>query len=143
MATSTAMDTSENKTDVEDLTELDTPILIAFDIETSGSRLVKHAMLELGAVIMDPRTNKTLDTFEVMIAMPRGAGWEQRCLDEFWLKEGGDPVNSTCLRLKYQKYCRPTQTVLVPEGFEGNAEIEAFVVYLNKSVVYQAPRSVR
>ena len=57
---------------------------ISFDIEATGCRPTRHAMIELGAVAINTNTGKTLSRFSVEIQMPQDRIWEKRCLTEFW-----------------------------------------------------------
>jgi hypothetical protein len=60
------------------------PIGIVFDIETTGSRLTKNAMIELGSAIVNLETGTILDKLSLDIKMPSDREWEKRCLEGFW-----------------------------------------------------------
>ncbi len=81
-------------------------IYVAFDVEATGMYMAGYdggdgdgdsvqanAMVELGACAMlagDLERN-ILDTFDEMIRVPDGCGWELRCVDEFWNVVEGMP----------------------------------------------------
>lgn len=58
--------------------------LIGLDIEASGQRLSKHAMVGLGAAVIRVSDRKKVAEFSSEMNIPKDLGWEQRCLDEFW-----------------------------------------------------------
>jgi len=57
---------------------------ISFDIEATGCRPTRHAMIELGTVAINLESGKTLSRFSVDIQIPPNRTWEERCLAEFW-----------------------------------------------------------
>lgn len=59
--------------------------LLAIDIEASGQGLRTNFMTCIGAAYIDPG-GKVLGTFSEYLSQPEGTCWEQRCVDEFWLK---------------------------------------------------------
>lgn len=58
---------------------------LGVDVETTGQNLTQHAMIALGAVVMDEQFNE-LETFAGYLKMNKSRVWEQRCVDEFWSK---------------------------------------------------------
>jgi len=58
--------------------------LIGLDIEASGQRLSKHAMVGLGAAVIRVSDRKKVAEFSSEMNIPKELGWEQRCLNEFW-----------------------------------------------------------
>ena len=72
-------------------------ILIAFDVECTGYDLMKHAMVELGAVVYPFSSflynriklekeffDEPLDRFDEIMNIPEDRGWEEKCVKEFW-----------------------------------------------------------
>nr|QBK86652.1 MAG: hypothetical protein LCMAC102_04480 [Marseillevirus LCMAC102] len=62
-------------------------LLISFDIETTGSDPLQHAMVAFGAVAMsakDVNNRCVLGRFRGQIKIPNGYGFEERCEKEFW-----------------------------------------------------------
>ena len=59
--------------------------VLAIDVEASGRGLTSHFMTQFGAALVAP-DGTLVATFGTHLPQPAGTGWEQRCLDEFWLK---------------------------------------------------------
>jgi DNA polymerase III epsilon subunit-like protein len=74
-------------------------IYVAFDVEATGMYMAgfgavqENAMVELGACAMVANDSQrtVLDTFDRMMGIPYGCGWEPRCVDEFWSVAEGMP----------------------------------------------------
>jgi hypothetical protein len=82
-------------------------ILVSFDVETTGGRLAKNAMVELGAVAKsaaddDDTEKRVLTTFEGIMKIPEGRGWEERCEREFW----DNPENNLAAKKKRINECQ-------------------------------------
>ncbi len=58
--------------------------LITFDAETTGPRILEHAMTELGICVFNSLTSEVIDTFSVHIQKPEGRDWDAKCLSDFW-----------------------------------------------------------
>jgi hypothetical protein len=60
------------------------PLVLAFDIERSGSR-DEHDTIALGASVVDFKFDE-VDSLFVKCYFPDDTRWEARCYDEFWSK---------------------------------------------------------
>jgi 3'-5' exoribonuclease-like protein len=54
-------------------------------VETSGSSFSQNGLLSIGASLQDQDSNE-LESFQVNVALPQDRNYEQRTLEEFWLK---------------------------------------------------------
>jgi hypothetical protein len=59
--------------------------VLALDVETSGSSLIHHGLVSIGATLQDHNSTE-IDAFQVNLQLPEDRSFEQRCLEEFWLK---------------------------------------------------------
>lgn len=59
----------------------------AFDVEATGQNMYDNAIIELGAVIID-EDYEILEKFRVCLKIPEGKGFEKRCKEDFWDKQG-------------------------------------------------------
>jgi hypothetical protein len=59
--------------------------VLAIDIETSGSSLIQNGLVSIGCSLQDQRSNE-LRAFQVNLTLPENHIYEERCLQEFWLK---------------------------------------------------------
>lgn len=71
-------------------TLIDSPIIMKFflaiDVETSGQCLKRNFMPCLGAALIEVSSCTEKSRFLTYIQQPEDSEWEQRALDEFWLK---------------------------------------------------------
>lgn len=119
----------------------DDPILIAFDVECTGSDFMKHAMVELGAAayryerhpvpiedrsVANPNFRpdkharkirmpfKPIGVFETIMHVPDGRGWDERCVREFW----DNPDRSEHEQLKAKKKKIETSRISPEDGMK-------------------------
>lgn len=59
--------------------------VLAIDIETSGSSLIQNGLVSIGCSLQDQHSNE-LRAFQVNLTLPENHIYEERCLQEFWLK---------------------------------------------------------
>lgn len=62
-------------------------ILIGFDGEWTGPDPLKHFMPSLGMACYDAETEEQLDKLLVLFQQPEDRGWDEKCRNEFWLKQ--------------------------------------------------------
>lgn len=70
---------------------------LAVDVETTGRCIQENHLAAVGAALVDASVAppKVVDEFLVYLKMPKEKKWEQRCLDEFWLKPENKQVYET------------------------------------------------
>lgn len=91
--------------------------IVAFDCELSGPMLSLHGMVNLGAVLIDGQTGKTVKTFGAVINLPEGREWDQETVDRFW--NASPELRQTRM------------TVLEQQGKELKDAMDEFVEFLN------------
>jgi len=68
---------------IEDVGAIEDVVCISFDIEATGMRPSKHAMVELGAAA-GTQSKGVFAEFSRQIAIPEGKGFDEACEKEFW-----------------------------------------------------------
>lgn len=56
------------------------------DVETTGQFFTKNAMIAIGCSIMNEK-GEEVENFVGCMKVPEGRTWEDRCVNEFWLKQ--------------------------------------------------------
>jgi DNA polymerase III epsilon subunit-like protein len=110
---------------------------IAFDIEATGCRPIKHGMIELGAVALNTSSGVTLDRFSVEIQLPPNRTWEQRCLDEFWDNKSweqlpDDDPNKAKKKETYERLQRKRKRVAEGKGETPEKAMKDFLAWIAK-----------
>jgi DNA polymerase III epsilon subunit-like protein len=115
-------------------------VLVAFDIETTGSRMMLHGMIELGAVAIDVNSN-VLSRFSVEIKLDEKRTWEKRCLEEFWCNKSWktlpEETNEQKLFKKEKKRVykclkQKVERVVKGEGHEPPKAMKMFVEWMDE-----------
>jgi hypothetical protein len=109
---------------------------IAFDIEATGCRPIKHGMIELGAAALNTTTGECLSRLSVEIQLPPNRTWEERCLSEFWdnkdweqLKEE-DPQKAR-KKETYERLQKKRNRVARGEGETPEKAMQMFITWVN------------
>lgn len=63
-------------------------LVLAYDGEFSGPCTRKHALVALGAALVDLETGKLLEKFMTHVRVAEGREWDESTVSEFWQKEG-------------------------------------------------------
>lgn len=61
------------------------PVIIAFDIETSGPHFDKNALLSIGVSVQN-LNGVEIDSFQKNMTLPEGRVFDEKCYNEFWVK---------------------------------------------------------
>ena len=59
--------------------------VLAVDIEVSGSSYHQNGIVSIGASLQDQDSHE-LHSFQINLSLPEGHIYEEKCLQEFWLK---------------------------------------------------------
>lgn len=63
---------------------------VGYDVEATGQCMRTNFMPRFGAAVVEIATGECVDRFGTFVKPPTPEhGWEQRCLDEFWLRKPG------------------------------------------------------
>jgi hypothetical protein len=62
--------------------------VLAVDIEASGSSKKRHGIVSIGASVQDRYSNEVAN-FQVNLSLPEGKEYEEKCIQNFWLKNPG------------------------------------------------------
>lgn len=62
------------------------PYLLCFDTELTGPNMKIHALVGIGAVLSDPKTNGIIKSFQQWINVPENKGWDLDTEISFWKK---------------------------------------------------------
>lgn len=58
--------------------------VLALDCELTGPMMIKHAIVNLGGVLLDAKTGKTVDCIDLLINVPEDRGWDKDTELNFW-----------------------------------------------------------
>ena len=59
---------------------------LAIDVEASGQGIKTNFMTQLGAALINIESGEIEEVYRSYLAQPERTNWEERCLNEFWLK---------------------------------------------------------
>jgi len=83
--------------------------VLGIDVETSGSSYIRHGILSIGCSLQDENSVE-LRCFEVNVSLPDDRGYEEECLQNFWLKHPEAhqyvQLNSKYPREAMQEFCQ-------------------------------------